>query len=115
VVRAAAQAVGQTLRRQATAGQPLALGDLSRTPMVQKGARVTMRLTGPGLSAVATGQAMEPGSGGERIRVLNTASRAIVEAEVVSAEEVRVLPGSQPILPGNGRVAQLANPNWSNQ
>ncbi len=111
VVHAADEAIGLTLRRQAGAGQPIALGDLSRTPLVQKGARVTMRLRVPGLAVVATGQALEAGGGGEHIRVLNTTSRAIVEAEVTGPDEVRVLPGSQPVVVGTGRVAQLINAN----
>jgi flagella basal body P-ring formation protein FlgA len=118
VARGVDQAVGLTLRRQVSAGQPLALGDLTRTPMIQKGARVTMRLRAPGLSASALGQALEPGSSGEHIRVLNIGSRAVVEAEVIGPDEVRVIPGSQPVVAANNRTAALGLPtvnaqNWS--
>ena len=113
VARSLDQAIGQSLRRQAIAGQPLALADLTRTPVIQKGARVTMRLRAPGLSVAAIGQALEPGSGGEHIRVLNTSSRAVVEAEVIGPDEVRIIPGTQPVVPANNRTAALAGPTWS--
>ena len=110
VVREAAQAIGQTLRRQATPGQPIGLGDLTRTAAIQKGARVTMRLRAAGLVVVATGQALDAGALGDRIRILNTTSRAVVEAEVTGQDEVRILPGTQPLVAPGNRVAQLATP-----
>ena len=113
IVRLPDQAIGQTLRRQGGAGQPLALADLSRTPVVAKGARVTMRLRMIGLALAATGQALESGGSGEHIRVLNIASRAIVEAEVTGPDEVRVIPGTQPIAAAASRSAALQQPTWS--
>jgi flagella basal body P-ring formation protein FlgA len=113
VVRETVQAVGQTLKHQAVPGQPLAIADLARTPTVQKGARVTMRLQGPGLALAAFGQALEAGGTSEQIRVLNPSSRAVVVAEVVGPEEVRVMPGSQPLFRPSGRTAQLDVPNWN--
>jgi len=109
IVRGFDQAIGQTLRRQAIAGQPLALADLARTASVTKGARVTMQLRGAGLTISAQGLALEPGAMGEHIRILNPSSRAVVEAEVVGTGTVRILPGSSPVqLPAN-RTAQLIN------
>jgi flagella basal body P-ring formation protein FlgA len=107
VVRDVAAATGMTLRRQAVPGQPIALGDLTATPLVVKGARVTMELRAGGLDLAAVGVALEPGVAGDRIRVLNPVSRAVVEAEIVAPERVRVMPGSMPLsLPAN-RTAQL--------
>ena len=108
VARAPAEAVGQTLRRQLAPGQPLLLGDLGRTAAIQKGARVTLRLRAAGLALSATGQALEAGAVGEHIRILNTTSRAIVEGEIIGPDEVRVLPGTQPLVPPGGRIAQAA-------
>ncbi|HEY0421183.1 MAG TPA: flagellar basal body P-ring formation chaperone FlgA, partial [Acetobacteraceae bacterium] len=92
VARQPAQAVGLALRRQAIPGQPVLLSDLTRPLVVTKGARVAMQLVAPGLMLLAQGQAMEAGAMGERIQVLNTASRAVVEAEVVGPDRVRVAP-----------------------
>ena len=108
VVRDVAQAVGMTLRRQMVPGQPVPLAELTRTPTVMRGARVVMELRAGGLDLSAPGLAMEAGVLGERIRVVNPTSRAVVEAEVVGPERVRVLPGSAPLLLPAGRAAQLA-------
>lgn len=93
------QAVGQAVRRAVMPGQPLALADLSRPLFVLKGARVTMELTAPGLQLFAAGQSLESGAIGDRIQVVNPGSRAVVEAEVIGRDRVRVAPGSAPILP----------------
>jgi flagella basal body P-ring formation protein FlgA len=107
LVREAAQAVGMTLRRQLVPGQPVPLADLTRTPTVVKGAPVVMELRAGGLALAAPGIALEPGALGERIRVLNPSSRAVVEAEVTGPERVRVMPGSAPVALPPGRTAQL--------
>jgi flagella basal body P-ring formation protein FlgA len=111
VARTMDQAIGQAVRRTILPGQPLALADLSRPLAVAKGARVSMQLVAPGLQLSAQGQALEAGAIGDRIQVLNPASRAVVEAEITGRDRVRVAPGSAPILPagspnfGNAQVA----------
>lgn len=107
MVREPGQAVGMTLRRQLVAGQPVPLAELTRTPTVMKGARVVMELRAGGLDLSAPGVALEAGVLGERIRVVNPTSRAVVEAEVVGPERVRVLPGSAPLTLPAGRTALL--------
>ena len=97
VVHRPDDAIGLQLKRQVAAGQPLLLAELMRPSMVQKGAVVLMALDSPGISLTAQGQALEPGAVGERIRVLNPASRAVVEAEVIGPDRVRVAPGAQPL------------------
>ena len=41
--------------------------------------------------------ALESGAIGERIRVRNVSSQAVLEAEVIGPDRVRVVPGSTPI------------------
>jgi flagella basal body P-ring formation protein FlgA len=102
------QAVGMAVRRVMLPGQALTLADLSRPLAVQKGARVMMQLVSGGLSLTAQGQALEAGTVGERIQVLNPNSRAVVEAEVVGPDRVRVAAGSTPVvLTGPQRVSQV--------
>jgi flagella basal body P-ring formation protein FlgA len=91
-----AQAVGMAVRRVALPGQPLRVADLVRPSAVLKGGRVTMQLQAPGLSLAAQGVALEADATGDRIRVLNPTSRAVVEVEIVGPEQVRVLPTSRP-------------------
>jgi flagella basal body P-ring formation protein FlgA len=99
VLRRIGDAVGMQLRRQITAGHPLAVGDVARPSLVQKGASVMMLLDSPGIALTAQGQALESGAIGERIQVLNPASRAVVEAEVIGPDRVRVAPNAVPLMP----------------
>lgn len=96
VARAPEQAVGLSPRHAAPPGQPLPLAELSRPLAVAKGARVAMELRLPGLVAQAQGVAMEPGAIGERIPVMNPASRLIVDAEIIGHARVAVAQGSVP-------------------
>jgi flagella basal body P-ring formation protein FlgA len=110
VARMPEQAVGMAVRRVALPGQALQLADLSRPVAVQKGARVMMQLVSGGLALTAQGQALEAGTVGERIQVLNPGSRAVLEAEVVGPDRVRVTAGSTPVvLTGPQRAAQVVS------
>jgi flagella basal body P-ring formation protein FlgA len=99
-VRHVADAVGLSLRRPTVAGQPLTTADLVRPALVQKGARVAMELYAPGLALIGQGVAQEAGSLGDRIRVVNPTSRAVLEAEVTGPDRVRITPGSAPVQGG---------------
>ena len=55
-----------------------------------------MLLDSPGIALTAQGQALEAGAIGERIRVLNPVSRAVLEAEVIGPGRVRVAPDASP-------------------
>ena len=68
-----------------------------RPALVQRGSVVEMQLQSPGISLVAQGVALESGATGERIRVQNPSSHAVVEAEVMGPGRVRVTPESMPI------------------
>lgn len=104
-----AQVVGMALRHPVGPGAPLLLADLARPQAVQKGESVQMQLQSPGISVSAQGVAMDSGAVGERVRVLNVSSRAVVEAEVLSSGHVRVS-GTAPVLlpPGSPIPLRLA-------
>jgi flagella basal body P-ring formation protein FlgA len=97
VVRRPDDVIGMQAKRQIAAGQPLVLAELARPGVVGKGAVVLMVLDSPGIALTAQGQATEAGAIGERIRVLNPVSRAVVEAEVIGPNRVRVMPGGMPV------------------
>lgn len=107
VARRLEDAIGLQLRHQVTAGQPLELADLARPELVRRGADVQMLLDSPGIELVAQGRAMEAGAVGERIRVLNPVSHAVIEAEVIGPDRVRVAPGVQSLLAA-GRANRAA-------
>ncbi|MGA3402732.1 MAG: flagellar basal body P-ring formation chaperone FlgA [Acetobacteraceae bacterium] len=97
VLHVASDAIGLQLRHPIAAGQPFAVADVMRPSLVQRGSNVQMQLQSPGLSVLAQGVAMESGATGERIRVLNPSSHAVVAAEVIGPGRVRVTPDSTPI------------------
>jgi flagella basal body P-ring formation protein FlgA len=99
VAHIASELVGQATRKQEAAGQPMLLSDLGRPFIVQKGSRVMMLLQSPGLSMAATGQATEGGGMGDRISVLNSGSGALIDAEIVGPDQVRVQPTGAPRRP----------------
>ncbi len=84
------QVLGQALNHPLNAGQSVPLAELGRPVLVRKGALVQMQLQAPGLALTASGQAVEPGGMGDRIGVLNPISGAVVEAQIVGADQVRV-------------------------
>ena len=96
IARDAAQAVGMAVRHPIGSGTPFGLADLGRPLAVQRGDAVHMQLEFPGLLVSAQGVALESGSVGDRIKVLNTSSRAVLEAEVTAAGLVRIT-GSAPL------------------
>lgn len=106
VAQTIAQATGHALRIALAPGQPVPLAELTRPVAVAKGATVVMQLNAPGLQLLGQGRALDQGAIGDRILVLNPASKAIVEAEIIGRDRVRVAPGSSPVqLPG----AQVAS------
>jgi flagella basal body P-ring formation protein FlgA len=84
------QVVGQALRRPAAAEQPLLVADIQQPVVVDRGGTVTMLYDMPGLTLTAQGRAMESGARGAVVPVMNTASRVVVEAQVIGPGRVRV-------------------------
>jgi flagella basal body P-ring formation protein FlgA len=97
VLHAIKDVVGLQLRHPIVTGQPFAVADVMHPALVQRGSNVQMQLQSPGISLLAQGVAMEGGATGDRIRVLNPSSHAVVEAEVIGPGQVRVTPESMPV------------------
>jgi flagella basal body P-ring formation protein FlgA len=89
--------VGMQLKHPLAAGLPFIVGEVIRPALVLKGANVLMLLDSAGIMLTAQGQALEAGAVGERIRVLNPVSRAVIEAEVMGPDRVRVAPNTMPL------------------
>jgi len=99
IARSLDQIIGMELRRPVPAGQPLRLADLTRTPLVQRGSTVQVQLNSAGLSVSGRAIAIEAGAEGDRIRVQNLNSRALLFAEVTGPGQVRVVPDAPAALP----------------
>jgi flagella basal body P-ring formation protein FlgA len=92
IARSVEQIEGMELRRPVAAGQPLQVADLVRPPLVRRGSLVRIELSVGALSVSGQAIALDTGAEGERIRVQNTSSRALIFAQVVGPGRVRVTP-----------------------
>lgn len=88
----ASEAVGMAARRALRAGDALRTGDLAKPELVQRNESVTLVLETPGLVLTLRGKALEAGSLGEVVNVLNIHSK-------------RTIPG---VVSGPGRVTVAA-------
>ncbi len=97
VARDPAMVIGMQLKQQVQAGVPIPLSELMQPTQITRGDPVRMQLQIGGLSVAGQGLALESGAAGDRIRVRNVSSQAVLEAEVLRPGLVRVIPGTSPI------------------
>lgn len=84
------QIIGQAAKRNLRQNQPIKASELRAPIMIPKGTMVTVSLKANGISLSGTGRALEDGSQGEVIRVLNLQSKRTLEASVVGPNHVLV-------------------------
>ncbi|GMG83640.1 flagellar basal body P-ring formation chaperone FlgA [Paralimibaculum aggregatum] len=84
--------VGLEVRRAIYAGRPVAPGDLGPQTLVRRNAIVQMLYASARLAIRTEGRALDGGGAGERIRVMNLASRQKVIAVVRGPGIVEVSP-----------------------
>ena len=89
-VIAEADIVGMTPRRGLRPGYPVLLSSIHRPIIVAKGSLVTMFLQAPKMILTAQGKALDNGSDGDVIRISNTQSKKVVEAEIIGHGKVAV-------------------------
>lgn len=82
--------IGKTPRRIILSGQPIKAQDISAPIAVERGKSVTMIFESGGLRLTALGKALQSGSPGDIIRVVNTASNRTIDAEISGNQEVVV-------------------------
>jgi flagellar basal body P-ring formation protein FlgA len=92
-----AMVIGMQFKLQMQAGVPIPLSNLMQPTQINRGDAVRLQLQAGGLWLTGQGMALESGAVGDRIRVRNVSSQAVLEAEVIKPGEVRVLPGTLPI------------------
>lgn len=83
--------IGQASRRALAAGAPIRSSDVGKPEAVTKNGLVTMVAQGPGMTITTTGRAMEAGSIGDVISVMNVQSKKTVQATIVAANQVQVV------------------------
>lgn len=87
--------VGMAAKRGLRAGIPIQANAIQRPILVPKGSLVTIILKTPKMTLTAQGKALDNGSDGDTIRITNTRSKKVIEAEVTGTGRVAVLVTSQ--------------------
>jgi flagella basal body P-ring formation protein FlgA len=105
---AATEAVGFAVRQPVRAGQPLHVADLMRPEIVQRNEAVTLIFEAPGLTLTVRGKALDAGSDGDLINVLNVQSKRTVQGTVAGPARV-VVRTAAPRLAASG-AAVSTNP-----
>lgn len=85
-----AQLAGLSPRRNLPALRPLSAGDVMQPMLVKKGDTVTVSLQNGAIHLTTQGKAMENGAAGSVIKVMNTSSRQLLDAEVTGLQSVAV-------------------------
>lgn len=82
--------VGYEILRKLRPGTPIKSEQVRTPPTTRRGKKVTILFNLPGISLRASGEALEDGHMGQRIRVINKASKKAIIAEVVGQDTVTV-------------------------
>lgn len=90
------QVVGQETRRPLAVEGMFALVDLGPPSLVGRNQPVTLLLDAPGLTLTAAGRALDSAPRGAMVPVMNLASRAVLEGQVIGPGRVRVALGTVP-------------------
>ena len=91
-------AVGMQMRRQLHAGQAIRVADLAKPDLVQRDDNVTLIYESTGLYLTVRGKAMEAGTEGDTVNVLNLQSKRTVSGVVIGRDQVAI-PVATPRLP----------------
>ena len=87
--------LGLSPKRTIRTGGTVALSNLGDPVTVAKGKVVAVTLKNGGITLSITGRALESGSTGDIIRVENLNSRKPIQAQIISAQEVRIITAQQ--------------------
>ncbi|MBI1366974.1 MAG: flagellar basal body P-ring formation protein FlgA [Alphaproteobacteria bacterium] len=88
-LRQAATFIGREAAHSIYRGQPINAADLRAPTLVDRNAIVRMEFSKGALAMATQGRALDQGGLGDRIRVMNMASKRIVSAIVVATNTVR--------------------------
>jgi flagella basal body P-ring formation protein FlgA len=84
------RAVGMQARRQLRAGQALKIADLAKPDLVQRDQSVTLIYDAPGLYLTVRGKALDGGTEGDVVNVLNLQSKRTVSGVVTGRGQVSI-------------------------
>ena len=86
------QVLGQALRVAVQAGRPLRTEDVTPPALVVRNQLIKLHYTQAGMTISTEGRALDAGSLGQRVRVMNLSSRGTVQGDVLPDGSVQVSP-----------------------
>lgn len=101
-------AIGMQARRQLRAGQPLRSADLAKPDLVQRDQSVTLIYETPGLYLTVRGKALEGGTEGDVVNVMNLQSKRSVAGTVVGRGQVAIVVAAPRVMAAATAVAPIA-------
>jgi flagella basal body P-ring formation protein FlgA len=104
------RAVGMQARRQLRAGQALRIADLAKPDLVQRDQSVTLIYETAGLYLTIRGKAIDSGTEGDVVNVVNLQSKRTVSGVVTGRGQVSVAVAT-PRLPAVAETSSLLEPN----
>ena len=94
------RAVGMQARRQLRAGQALRVADLAKPDLVQRDQNVTLIYESPGLYLTVRGKAIEGGTEGDVVNVMNLQSKRTISGVVTGRGQVSITVATPRPAPG---------------
>ncbi len=85
------RALGMQVRRSLRMGQALKVSDLGKADLVTRDQSVTLIYEAPGLYLTGRGKALESGTEGDTVNILNLQSKRTIQAVVVGPGQVAVI------------------------
>lgn len=82
--------IGKSPHRGLRSGIPVRMSEVRRPLMVAKSSLVTIVLRAPSMLLMSQGRALQQGSDGDTIRVINTQSNKVIEAVIIGPGRVTV-------------------------
>ena len=86
------RAVGMQARRQLRAGQAIRAADLAKPDLVQRDQNVTLIYEAPGIYLTMRGKALENGTEGDVVNVMNLQSKRTLSGTVTGRGQVSITP-----------------------
>lgn len=108
VVAGAEAAVGMSARRAMRVGDVLRQSDLGRPEVIARNDNVTITYQAAGIALTIRGKALESGSHGDVIQVLNVQSKRSLQATIAGPGHVVVIPTSGVSVNSTSTAARLA-------
>ena len=104
------RSVGMQMRRQLRAGQAIKVADLGKPDLVQRDDNVTLIYESVGLYLTVRGKAIEAGTEGDVVNVLNLQSKRTVSGVVIGRDQVAISVATPRLPPATDASAEPAAP-----